>query len=72
VRLVYLRGDHDLIARRMAARQGHFMPTSLLDSQFGTLEEPTPDENPLVVSVDDDPEVIVDGILRKMREETGS
>ncbi len=35
----------------MAARHGHFMPTSLLDSQFRTLEEPAPDENPLVVSI---------------------
>src|ERR1700726_3132730 len=39
VRLVYLRGSHALIAERMRARQGHFMPTTLLDSQFATLEE---------------------------------
>jgi gluconate kinase len=34
VRLVYLQGSHALIAERMRARQGHFMPTALLDSQF--------------------------------------
>src|ERR1700692_3245572 len=37
---VYLRGDQALFARRVAARQGHFMPPHLLASQFATLEEP--------------------------------
>ncbi|KMO36579.1 hypothetical protein VQ02_15015 [Methylobacterium variabile] len=59
VRLVYLKGDRELIGRRMAARHGHFMPTSLLDSQFRTLQEPEPDENPLVVSVGGTPQAIV-------------
>lgn len=59
VRLVYLKGDRELIGRRMAARHGHFMPTSLLDSQFRTLEEPAPEENPLVVSVGGTPQQIV-------------
>ncbi|MGY2051354.1 gluconokinase [Methylobacterium sp. JK268] len=59
VRLVYLQGDRDLIGRRMAARHGHFMPPSLLDSQFRTLEEPAPDENPIVVSVGATPQAIV-------------
>ncbi|WP_309570204.1 gluconokinase [Deinococcus sp.] len=39
VRIVFARGSHDLIAARMRARQ-HFMPVSLLDSQFASLEEP--------------------------------
>src|SRR6516162_3922414 len=42
--LVYLRGSRELIHQRMVARHGHFMPVALLDSQFATLEEPTPDE----------------------------
>ena len=49
VRLVYLRGDRDAIATRLAARTDHFMPLSLLDSQFATLEEPGSDERPIVV-----------------------
>ena len=49
VRLVYLDGDRDAIATRLAARTDHFMPPSLLDSQFATLEEPGPDERPIVV-----------------------
>jgi gluconokinase len=44
VRLLYLHGDVELIAARLTARKGHFMPASLLDSQLATLEEPDPDE----------------------------
>jgi len=46
VRIVYLKGERDLIARRLAARDGHFMPPSLLNSHFAALEEPQPDEHP--------------------------
>ncbi len=49
--LLYLRGDKAVIAERMAHRKGHFMPPSLLDSQFATLEEPGPDEHPLIADV---------------------
>ena len=63
VRLVYLKGDRALIGARMAAREGHFMPTALLDSQFETLEEPSPEEWPLVVPVDSSPRRIVELIL---------
>jgi gluconokinase len=48
---IHLVGSKDQIAGRMAARQGHFMPTRLLDSQIATLEPPGPDENVLVVDV---------------------
>lgn len=41
---LHLSGSRDLIAARMANRPGHFMPLSLLDSQFATLEPPGPDE----------------------------
>ena len=63
VRLVYLRGSRTLIARRQAARTGHYMPASLVDSQFDALEEPGPDETPLVVSVEPKPLRIVQNIL---------
>ena len=49
VRLVYLRGGKDLIADHLAGRHGHFMPSSLLQSQIDTLEEPGPGEDPLIV-----------------------
>lgn len=40
IHLVYLRGDYETISRRLAARGGHYMPATLLGSQFAALEEP--------------------------------
>jgi carbohydrate kinase (thermoresistant glucokinase family) len=68
VRLVYLQGSHELIATRMAARHGHFMPTGLLDSQFATLEEPGEAERPIVVSIAPAPDAIVDAIIERLRQ----
>ena len=62
VRLVYLHGDQALIARRLAARHGHFMPPSLLQSQFDTLEDPGADEHPITVEIGPPPHEIVDRI----------
>ena len=59
VRLVYLHGSYDVIATRQAARQGHFMPASLIASQFATLEEPGADERAISIAVDLEPDVIV-------------
>ncbi len=64
--LVYLKGSQDLIARRMAARHEHFMPTALLASQFATLQEPTSDERPIVVDVGSQPEEIADRIVLEL------
>jgi gluconokinase len=58
VRLVYLEGEFDLIAARLAARKGHFMPPALLESQFDALEPPTADERAIAVSIDATPEEI--------------
>jgi gluconokinase len=66
VRIVFLKGDRDLIARRIAARDDHFMPASLLDSQFAALEEPAGDERPIVVSIAPHPREIVDDIVAKL------
>jgi gluconokinase len=66
--LVYLRGDKDLIATRMAARKGHFMPPALLDSQFATLEEPGPDEHPITVSIAPPAQAIIDEVVRQLKE----
>ena len=51
VYLIYLRGDEHLIHDRIVRRQHEYMPPSLLRSQIETLEEPTPDEHPVVVAV---------------------
>ena len=53
---VYLAGTRERIAARMAARPGHFMPLSLLDSQLATLEVPGPDERVITVDLSRDPE----------------
>jgi carbohydrate kinase (thermoresistant glucokinase family) len=67
VRLVYLKGSPDLIGQRMAQRHGHFMPPALLDSQFSILEEPSPDENPIVVDIGGQPEEIAREIACRLR-----
>jgi gluconokinase len=63
VRLVYLKGDETLIERRIATRHEHFMPRSLLHSQFEALEEPGREENPIIVSIEPQPREIVTRIL---------
>jgi gluconokinase len=67
VRLVYLKGGHDLVARRLAARDGHFMPRSLLESQFAALEEPQPGERAIVVSISPHPRKIVETIVKELK-----
>lgn len=67
VRLIYLKGDIELIGRRITVRHEHFMPASLLQSQFEALEEPGPDENPIVVSVEPRPREIVAQIMARLR-----
>ena len=67
VRLVFLDGTQALIAGRLAARKGHFMPPGLLDSQFKTLERPASDEGAVTVSVDASVEAIVDNIVRQLK-----
>ena len=63
VALVYLKGDYDTIARRMTTRAHHYMPVSLLQSQFDALEEPGADERALSISIDFPPETIVERVM---------
>jgi len=63
VLIVYLKGSRDLIAQRMAARQGHYFKSDMLDSQFRALEEPTDDEAVLTVPIGGTPSQIVDEIV---------
>lgn len=67
VRFVFLDGSKAEIAPRMAARKGHYMPTSLLDSQLATLEPPGPDENPVAVSIGGTPEAIAAAAIEGLR-----
>lgn len=63
---VYLRGTREQIAHRLAARQGHFMPAALLDSQFADLEEPGPDENEITVDIGESAARVADRIVAEL------
>ncbi|MGN6584453.1 MAG: gluconokinase [Rhizobiaceae bacterium] len=51
LRFVFLQGDQATLSGRMRHRHGHFMPASLLASQFATLEPPRGEEDVLTVNV---------------------
>ncbi len=63
VHWVLLQGDFGLIQKRMEARKDHYMPPSLLQSQFDTLEAPA---NAIMIDIENDPEEIVADILRQI------
>lgn len=60
---VYLKGDYELIFRRMQERKSHYMKAEMLQSQFATLEEP---KEAIVVSTDKDLDSIVVEIVGKL------
>lgn len=55
---LHLAGDQSVIGPRMDTRTGHFMPTSLLDSQLSTLEPLGPEEDGSVIDIDGTPEQV--------------
>ena len=65
VTFVHLAGSRDLIASRMGARTGHYMPLALLDSQFAALEPPGPEEAITVDIALDLPE-LVEAVVSKL------
>jgi carbohydrate kinase (thermoresistant glucokinase family) len=64
VAFIYLEGSIELIRTRMAARKGHYMPPSLVDSQFAILEPP---QDAIIVSIDQSPEAILNEIQQALR-----
>jgi gluconokinase len=66
VRLLYLHGDPALVMARQAARENHFMPASLMASQYATLEAPGADEAAIALEVDDHPAAIVQAALKHL------
>jgi len=58
LRVIHPHGEMALIAARQGARQGHFMPPSLMESQYATLEPCMPDEDALVLDVRQAPAVL--------------
>ena len=67
VRIVYLKGSRELIGQRLSMRKGHFMPPSLLESQFCTLEPPDESEHPIVVDIAPAVEAIVEHIVAELK-----
>ena len=67
LRFVFLAGTYDMVAGRLAGRSGHYMPLSLLQSQFDALEPPGPEENPIVVSIRLPVEEIVREVMLELR-----
>lgn len=63
MKIVYLKGEFDLLHSRLAERRGHFMKSEMLASQFLDLEEP---EDAIVVDVSRSPEEIVADIRRRL------
>ncbi|HEY9732946.1 MAG TPA: gluconokinase [Drouetiella sp.] len=65
VAVVYLKGDFQLFMNRLSNRQGHFMKSTMLESQFKTLQEPSPADGVFIVEASDQPAVIVENICKK-------
>jgi carbohydrate kinase (thermoresistant glucokinase family) len=63
---VHLSGSRELLEQRMGSRTDHFMPTSLLDSQLGTLEPLEAHERGLEVDIAPAPTVLVTEILERL------
>jgi len=69
---ILLDGSRQLISDRMKQRKGHFMPPALLDSQFATLEKPTPDEHAVILDIARTPAELVEEAVRSITPETVS
>jgi gluconokinase len=67
IEFLHLTGSPEVIGHRQAARPGHFMPATLLQSQFATLEPLGPDEHGMALDVDESVESIVDTFLTYLR-----
>jgi gluconokinase len=63
VEFLHLSGTPEVVGKRQASRPGHFMPASLLQSQFATLEPLDPDEHGIVIDVDQNIDSIVDNYV---------
>lgn len=67
VRFVLLENSREALLARVGNRPGHYMPTSLLDSQLATLERPTPDEEAMILTTDRPADTLRDQVLAALR-----
>lgn len=66
VKFVFLDGSKALISQRQSNREGHFMPSTLIESQFATLEDPSAEPNVVVVDIDQSLSRVVDQCVTKL------
>jgi gluconokinase len=63
---LYLKVDPETATARVASRSGHFMPASLVGSQFAILEEPRPDEQALALDASQPVAALVEAAAMKL------
>jgi carbohydrate kinase (thermoresistant glucokinase family) len=66
LQIVYLKGNPELLHRRLTSRRGHFFSPILLTAQLNDLEEPGPDEHPITVPIGQTPEHTTHAILKAL------
>ena len=72
VLFIHLTGSEQLVTARQAARVGHYMPPSLVHSQYETLEPPSPDERAVTVGIDQPPDKVLADVFAILKERKSS
>jgi gluconokinase len=72
LRFLYLKGDKAMMRARVAQRKGHYMPASLIDSQFDALESPEAEPDVVTIAADADFAAAVPGVIRDLSTRRGS
>ena len=67
---VHLHGSHAVLSDRMQHREGHFMPTALLDSQLATLEMPGADEVTVTLDIDQPSDALIAAAVAAAKDAT--
>lgn len=67
VYFVFLSGPEKVIGQRIQAREGHFMPSSLLETQFADLEDPTGEPGVVEIDIDQTKAEVLTEALKKVR-----
>jgi gluconokinase len=68
---IFLRGSEAVLAPRLEARKGHFMPVSLLKSQLATLEDPSGEPGVLTIDISGTADEVTEATIRQARMATG-
>ena len=66
LRFLFLKGDRALMRERVARRHGHYMPASLIDSQFAALETPEAEPDVITLAADAEIEVALPNVIRDL------